>query len=104
MHWILPIIGTAFTGIGGMIIYSSSKLYVMDMYGPQGAASALAASIVLRNIFGAFLPLVADPLYKELGLGWGNSVLAFLTVAFLPVPVLFYKYGLYLRERFPLQL
>lgn len=104
VHWIVAIIGTAFIGIGVMMVTSSSQLYMMDMYGPQGAASALAAATLVRNGYGAFLPLAADPLYKSLGLGWGNSVLGFIAIAFLPVPILFYKYGLYLRERFPLKL
>jgi hypothetical protein len=43
-------------------------------------------------------------LYADLGLGWGNSVLGFIGVAFLPVPLLFYRYGRWLRERFPVKL
>ena len=104
LHWIVPIIGTALLGIGVMMITSSCQLYMMDMFGPAGAASALAAATLLRNSYGAFLPLAADPLYRRLGLGWGNSVLAFIVVAFLPVPILFYKYGSYLRKKFPLKL
>ncbi|KAI0836654.1 MFS general substrate transporter [Hypoxylon sp. FL0890] len=104
VHWIVPIIGTVFIGAGTLIITSSAQVYMMDMFGPQGAASALAATTLVRNASGAFLALAADPLYKRFGLGWGNSVLGFITLAFTPVPILFYKYGGWLRERFPLKL
>ena len=43
-------------------------------------------------------------MYDALDLGWGNSVLAFVTIALLPIPVLLYVYGPYLRRRFPLEL
>lgn len=104
VHWIVSLVGTAFIGIGVMMVTSSSQLYMMDMYGPEAAASALAASTLVRNGYGTFLPLAAHPLYEKLGLGWGNGVLGFISIAFLPVPILFYKYGSYLRERFPLKL
>lgn len=98
--WIVPMIGTAFVGLGIVVITAASQLYMMDMFGPQAAASALAATTLIRNGSGAFLALAADPLYKTIGLGWGNSVLGFILAAFLPVPVVFYKCGLWLRERF----
>ncbi|OTA93954.1 hypothetical protein M434DRAFT_72172 [Hypoxylon sp. CO27-5] len=104
VHWIVPIIGTIFIGIGTLIITSSAQVYMMDMFGPQGAASALAATTLVRNASGAFLALAADPLYDRFGLGWGNSVLGFITLAFTPVPILFYRYGGWLRKRFPLKL
>lgn len=101
-HWIVPIIGTIFIGVGTIFVTASAQLYMMDMFGSQGAASALAATTLVRNGSGAFLALAANPLYSRFGLGWGNSVLGFVSFAFLPVPVLFYKFGSELRERFPL--
>lgn len=104
VQWVVPIIGTIFIGLGALVVTSSAQVYMMDMFGPQGAASALAATTLVRNASGAFLALAAEPLYKKLGLGWGNSVLGFIALAFTPVPVLFYKYGGWLREKFPLKL
>lgn len=104
VQWIVPIIGTMFIGIGTVIITATGQIYMMDMFGPQGAASALAAVSLVRNGSGAFLALAADPLYEKIGLGWGQSVLAFITLAFTPLPFFFYKYGGWLRERFPLKL
>lgn len=104
VHWIVPIIGTVFIGVGTICVTSSGQLYMMDMFGPQGAASALAATTLVRNGSGAFLALAADPLYNRFGLGWGNSVLGFISLVFIPVPVLFYWYGPWLREKFPVKL
>jgi len=81
-----------------------SQLYLVDAFGAQGAASALAALSVLRFIFGCFLPLAGPALYNDLGFGWGNSVLGFIAVAFIPVPIAFYKCGGFLRERFQVKL
>ncbi|KAH7213051.1 major facilitator superfamily domain-containing protein [Fusarium oxysporum] len=99
VHWIVPIIGTSFVGFGIFSIMMPSQLYVVDVFGAQGAASALAALAVFRCLFAAFLPLAGPPMYDDLGLGWGNSVLGFLAVAFIPLPILFYKFGERLRNR-----
>lgn len=101
VQWIVPIIGTVFIGLGTMVVTASAQLYMMDMFGPQRAASALAATTLVRNASGAFLALAADPLYKSIGLGWGNSVLGFIALAFTPVPILLYKFGGRLRQKFP---
>jgi hypothetical protein len=57
------------------------------------AASALAANMVLRSLGGAFLPLAGEDMYNSLGLGWGNSLLAFIAFAIMPVPFIIFKYG-----------
>lgn len=57
------------------------------------AASAIAANTVLRSIFGAVFPLFGLSMYDSLGLGWGNSLLGFVSLALIPVPVLFRIFG-----------
>lgn len=74
------------------------QLYLIDACGPKKAASALAANTILRSIAAGLLPLAGTPLYDKLGLGWGNSLLGFLAIMFLPVPWLLYRYGRRLRE------
>ena len=103
-HWIVPIIGTSFFGFGFLWVIMPTQLYLVDVFGPEAAASALAANVILRLLFAAFIPLAAPSLYADLGLGWGNSVLGFIGVAFLPLPFFFYRYGGWLRERFAVQL
>ena len=77
----------------------SINLYLVDCYMIY-AASALAAVTVIRSIGGALLPLIALNMYAALGLGWGNSLLAFVAIALIPVPFLVMRYGEALRNRF----
>ena len=63
------------------------------------AASALAANMVLRSLGGAFLPLGGEAMYDRLGLGWGNSLLAFIAMVMMPLPFLLYIYGEQIRAR-----
>lgn len=103
-HWIVPIIGTFFIAIGTLFTMLPTQLYLVDAFGAGAAASALAANLILRVLCGAFITLAGPPLYDRLGLGWGNSLLGFLCIAFLPAPVLIYRNGEWLRERFPARL
>ncbi|GAW20122.1 hypothetical protein ANO14919_096180 [Xylariales sp. No.14919] len=103
-HWIVPILGTLIIGLSAFLILLPGQLYLVDAFGAESAASALAVNTVLRSLFGAFLPLAGPPLYTSLGLGWGNGLLGFIGLAFVPVPFLFYKYGERLRTKFPVEL
>lgn len=73
------------------------QVYLVDVY-TLYSASALAAATILRSLFGAFFPLAGPPLYKALGLGWGNTMLAFVAVALIPIPFLFIRYGEKIRR------
>ena len=88
VHWIVPILGSGVFGLGNLWVILPTQLYLVDAFGPEAAASALAASAVLRLLFGAFIPLAGPALYASLGLGWGNSLLGFIGVAFLAGAVL----------------
>lgn len=97
-HWIVPIIGLFPFGFGCVGIFGTFQTYVVDAY-PLYAASAMAGLTTCRSMFGAFLPLGGPYMYKALGYGWGNSLLGFVTLAAIPMPLLFYRYGRVLRER-----
>ena len=58
----------------------ATSLYLVDTFAIY-AASALAAFTVARSLGGALIPLGGHSLYAELGLGWGNSVLALISLA-----------------------
>lgn len=72
--------------------------YLLDTF-PRYAASVTAALAVLRSLAGALLPLAGLEMYNALGLGWGNSLLGFLSAAMIPLPLLFYLYGARLRAK-----
>jgi multidrug resistance protein len=92
VHWIVPIIATAFIGLGNLTAMMTIQTYLVDAFTVH-AASAIAANTVLRSVFGAVLPLAGLSMYDKLGLGWGNSLLGFISLAFIPVPILFRFYG-----------
>ena len=126
IHWIVPMIGVVIFSCGLMgvmvsIVFSffyslpevDLKLtnlffsllqmcvqnYLLDAY-PQYAASVTAALAVLRSLAGALLPLGGLDMYEVLGLGWGNSLLGFIALGLVPIPLLFWAYGERLRKRF----
>ncbi|KAH6665542.1 major facilitator superfamily domain-containing protein [Halenospora varia] len=95
--WIAPIIGTAFVGAGMMATFIPTQAYLVDAF-PLYSASAVAANTVLRSVAGAFLPLAGPRMYATLGLGWGNSLLAFIAILLIPFPVLLVVYGERIRK------
>lgn len=99
VHWMVPIVSHLFIGAANIIIFLALQTYLVDAYTVY-AASALAANTVVRSVVGAVLPLAGLPMYEELGIGWGNSVLGFIAVALLPVPLLILKYGEFLRKNY----
>ena len=70
----------------------STQAYIVDAYTIY-AASGLAATTIMRSVMAATLPLAAPAMYDALGIGWGNSLLAFLALACIPIPFFMLKYG-----------
>ncbi len=98
IHWSVCIIGTAPFGFGMVLVFLSQMNYLIDSYTIY-AASVLAANSVLRSLFGAAFPLFTTPMYASLGIHWASSIPAFLALACLPFPFLFYTYGGSIRSR-----
>jgi len=90
IHWIMPIIGSGFFSIGTFFLFNSVLGYLPDAY-PDYVASVLAGNDFMRSSFGAGFPLFAAAMYKKLGVGWASSLLAFLSIAFIPIPFVLYK-------------
>ncbi|KAJ5092309.1 MFS transporter [Penicillium alfredii] len=78
-HWIIPNIGAAISAFRLIISFQCAQTYVVDAYS-RYAASATGTAAFVRTIAGFAFPLFADSLYKSLGLGWGNSLLAFVSL------------------------
>ncbi|OLN87205.1 putative transporter C1529.01-like protein 3 [Colletotrichum chlorophyti] len=99
VHYIVPMLGVVIFTIGLMGVMMCVQNYLLDTY-PRYAASVTAALAVLRSLAGALLPLGGLEMYNALGLGWGNSLLGFISVALVPIPLIFYLFGERIRSRF----
>lgn len=75
----------------------SIQAYTIDCFEVY-AASGLAANTVTRSVMAALVPLAAPKMYEVLGLGWGNSLLAFLALAMAPLPFLLFFHGERIRS------
>lgn len=97
-HWIVPDIGIVLLACGIRAAIFICPLYLADSV-PLYSASAVSAGVSLRCLFAFVFPLFSPALYNTLGQGWGNSVLALVTlVVGVPSPFLLYTWGEKLRE------
>jgi MFS family permease len=95
--WIVVDFGGALLTMGMQVFSTALRAYVMDAY-PEHVSSASAATQLLSSLLAFAFPLFANRLYAALGYGWGNSLLAFLSVGIaLPATCILWKYGAKLR-------
>lgn len=85
-------------GFALVVVFQGINNYLVDSY-TIFAASVLAGTAVLRSMMAAAFPLFVDKMFKNIGIHWGSSVPAFLSLAFAPFPFLLYEYGHIIRER-----
>lgn len=98
-HWVVVDIGMLITTFGLQIAGMPTQAYIIDSY-PEHASSATAASQLLRSLLAFTFPLFAPAMYRALGYGWGNSLLALITLVFaIPAPLLLWWLGPRLRAR-----
>lgn len=92
------VISGFFIGSGIMLVFTNGLVYLVDIYGPM-SASAVAANAFVRSACAAGLPLAAPRMYRTLGTQWATSLLAFLCLAMIPAPFVFYRFGARVRAR-----
>ena len=98
IHYIIPIIGTAFFGFGIILVFSGIFTFLVEAY-PLYAASALSANSFARSSFAAAFPLFGVQMYETLGYHWATTLLACLTLVMAPFPYVFFRYGKRLRAK-----
>lgn len=98
IHFMASIAAGVPFGFGMVLVFLSILNYLIDAY-TIFAASVLAANSVIRSLFGAAFPLFTTYMYQDLGIHWASSIPAFLALACVPFPFLFYKYGPAIRTR-----
>ncbi|TRX89231.1 hypothetical protein FHL15_009929 [Xylaria flabelliformis] len=101
VHYIVVDIGAFIFTFGTQVAGMSIQAYVIDAYSDY-TSSALSAAQFLKSLTAFLFPLFAPSLYKSLGYGVGNTLLAVigLTVG-IGSPFLLLKYGARLRSKTP---
>jgi ABC-type spermidine/putrescine transport system permease subunit II len=97
IHWIGTVIGSFMLGIGFVVIFQSALNYLIDTF-QMYAASAVAGNTALRSLFAGVFPLFAPYMFHGLGVPWAASVIGFVGIALMPIPVLFWIYGRRIRR------
>ncbi|KAH6652634.1 major facilitator superfamily domain-containing protein [Truncatella angustata] len=98
VHYMASVAAGVPFGFGMVLVFLSIMNYLINSY-TVFAASVLAANSVLRSLTGAAFPLFTTYMYNSLGIHWASSVPAFLALACVPFPFLFYIYGAAIPER-----
>ncbi|OJJ73331.1 hypothetical protein ASPBRDRAFT_670615 [Aspergillus brasiliensis CBS 101740] len=98
VHWIVPTIGIAIYPGCVFILMQCVFLYIPACH-PRYAASVFAASDFTRSAFACGSVVFSRPLYENLGLGRGCSLLAGLTMGCVVGIHVLYRYGEALRRR-----
>ncbi|KAF5964364.1 bikaverin cluster-efflux pump [Fusarium bulbicola] len=92
------IIGVFLTGVGFTTIFQSSLQYLVDTF-TRYSASAIAANTFVRSMAAGAFPLFVWPMYEKIGIDWGSTIFACISVLLLPAPFLFFKWGYRIRAR-----
>lgn len=99
LFWLVVDVGAALLSLGMQIFGTTLQAYVMDAY-PEHISSASAATQVLKSLLAFAFPLFSSKMYETLGYGWGNSLLAFLSIGIaLPATGILWRFGARLRAK-----
>ncbi|CAG7996534.1 unnamed protein product [Penicillium salamii] len=96
--WVGPASSGIAFGFGMVLCYYAVNNYIIDSY-QKYAASALAAKVFLRSGGGAAFPLFTTQMYDRLGLQWASWLLAFIGLAMVLIPYVFWMFGAKLRAK-----
>ncbi|CAK9437508.1 uncharacterized protein LODBEIA_P18860 [Lodderomyces beijingensis] len=104
IHWFPPLIGIALFAAGAFIIFQTLFNYMASSFKVEYLASTFSSNAFFRSVSAGCFPLFGRALFKNLGsdkfpVGWGSSLLAFLSCAMIAIPVFFYLNGPKLRAR-----
>lgn len=79
-------------GLAYELIFMAMLNYLSDAY-QIFAASAQSAASCCRSIWGAVLPLAAQPMFSAVGIDWGCSIIAFVSLGVSVIPFAFIYFG-----------
>ncbi|KAK2747777.1 hypothetical protein FQN57_001807 [Myotisia sp. PD_48] len=92
IHWVVPMLSGIPFGLGFVLIFMAMLNYVSDAY-ETFSASAQSAASCFRSMVGAALPIAAPKMYASLGVNWGCTLLAGVSLLLTATPFAFIKFG-----------
>ncbi|KAL7936127.1 MFS general substrate transporter [Trichoderma chlorosporum] len=98
IHWIVNLIGVVILVTSNFIIFQSVFVYLPMSY-PKYAASLFAANDLCRSLFAVSCIVFARPMFENLGIGGGVSLLAGLSCLGIAGMFSLWKYGAWLRSK-----
>jgi MFS transporter, DHA1 family, multidrug resistance protein len=98
VHWIVPIIGLSFSILGTFVVIVCMLLYLAFTY-PRFSASLFAANDFARSSLAAGAIMFARPMFVNLGIHWGVSLLGFLDLVCCVLLYCLWMWGAKLRAR-----
>lgn len=104
LHWMGPIMGAAIFAIGAFMIFQTLFNFLGASFAPEYLALVFASNDFARSTIAGVFPLFARPLFVNLKterflVGWGLSILGFICVGMIAIPVTFLLAGPKLRAR-----
>ncbi|GMM58972.1 hypothetical protein DAKH74_055890 [Maudiozyma humilis] len=102
-HWIVPIIAEIFFIIAVWNLFQVTFSYLAFSF-PDHVASVFAGNGFMRSVFACAFPLFGQAMFKNLAIegypvGWGSTIVGFVTLVLAAIPFVLYKYGATLRSK-----
>lgn len=107
IHWIVPMIFAGLFSVATFLAFQSVLNFLTDAY-PRHVASVLASNDLFRAVMGAAFPLFSRQMFNNLEakngpsafpVAWGCTLLGCISVLFVPLPIIFHRYGATLRRK-----
>ncbi|CAK7897392.1 multidrug resistance protein 1 [[Candida] anglica] len=102
-HWVGPIIGSGIFVFGAFIMFQTLFNYLSFSF-RRYLASVFAGNVLFRGALAGCFPLFGADMFNNLAtskypVAWGSSILGFICVAMIGIPVCFYWRGPAFRTR-----
>ncbi|KAI5776546.1 major facilitator superfamily domain-containing protein [Geopyxis carbonaria] len=98
VHWIVPVMAGAPFGAGLVLVFLTAVMYLLEVYPPLVAASAMASLGLLRYVMAMAFPLFTVNMFEKLGVAWATSIYGFFALALMPIPWVFQRWGPQIRR------
>ncbi|KAJ6783443.1 hypothetical protein PWT90_01690 [Aphanocladium album] len=98
IHWVVPLVGLGIFVVGHFWVMQSLFIYIPLSY-PKYAASLFAGNSIWRSGIACGSVIFARPLFINLGVDWGTTLLAFFSVVGIFGTIGLYVFGKKLRAK-----